>query len=190
MTLLIGFTGPPSSGKNTAADYLEAHHDFRQVAFADAIRQAVLTLDPWVDTFYRLREVVRAWGWETAKRNSPEVRRLLQVFGTEVGRAMFGTAVWVDQVCKKIATFPPGQRAVITDVRFSNEADALWARGGFLGRIKRDASHHRGVLDHRSETESAALVPDYHLPNHTSTEELHRRLDRLVTRLSKQRRHA
>ena len=73
MTLLIGFTGQPGSGKNTAADYLEAHHHFRQVAFADAIRQALLTLDPKVDTFYRLREVVRAWGWETAKRNSPEV---------------------------------------------------------------------------------------------------------------------
>ena len=190
MTLLIGFTGRPGSGKNAAADHLVAHHDFRQVAFADAIRQALLTLDPWVDTFYRLREVVRAWGWETAKRNSPECRRLLQVFGTEVGRDMFGTEVWVDQVFKKIDAFPQGQRVVITDVRFPNEADALWARGGVLVRLQRDASHHQGVLDHRSETESAALVPDYHLANHTSIEELHRRLDRLVTRLSRYRSNA
>ena len=190
MTILIGFTGQPGSGKNAAADHLTARHDFRQVAFADAIRQAVLTIDPWVDTFYRLREVVRAWGWETAKRNSPEVRRLLQVFGTEVGRDMFGTESWVDQVFKKLDSFPQGQRVVITDVRFANEADALWARGGFLVRLRRDASHHGGVLDHRSETESAALVPDYYLSNQTSLEELHRRLDRLVIRLSKQRSNA
>ena len=37
MSLLIGFTGPPGCGKNAAADHLVAHHDFRQVAFADAI---------------------------------------------------------------------------------------------------------------------------------------------------------
>ena len=163
-------------------------HGFVRVAFADTIRHVALTIDPYVH-FFRLSDVVNLIGWDKAK-HTPEVRRLLQVFGTEVGRDMFGPEVWVDQVFKKIDTFPQGQRAVITDVRFSNEADALWARGGFLVRLKRDASHHRGVLDHRSETESAALVPDYHLPNHTSTEELHRRLDRLVTRLSKQRRHA
>ena len=98
---------------------------------------------------------------------------------------MFGTEVWVDQVFKKIDTFPQGQRAVITDVRFSNEADALWARGGFLVRLNRDTSQHRGVMDHRSETESAALVADYTMPNHGTLDDLHRRLDRLVTRLSK-----
>ena len=185
MTLLIGFTGPPGCGKNAAADHLVAHHDFRQVAFADAIRQAVLTLDPWVDTFYRLREVVRAWGWETAKRNSPEVRRLLQVFGTEVGRDMLGPEVWINQVFKKLDTFPADQSVAITDVRFPNEADALWARGGFLVRLNRDTSQHRGVMDHRSETESAALVADHTMPNHATLDDLHRRLDRLVTRLSK-----
>ena len=42
MTLLIGFTGPPGSGKNAAADHLIDRHDFRQVAFADPIRQAAL----------------------------------------------------------------------------------------------------------------------------------------------------
>ena len=187
MPLLIGFNGPTGSGKDTAAAHLIDHHGFRQVAFADAIRQALLTLDPWVDTFYRVSEVVRAWGWETAKRNSPEVRRLLQVFGTEVGRDMFGPEVWVDQVFKKIDTFPPGQRVVVTDVRFQNEADAVWARGGFLVRLNRDAPQHRGVLDHRSETEAAVLSADFTIPNHGTLDELHRQLGRIVGRLSHQR---
>jgi dephospho-CoA kinase len=45
MDLLIGFTGPPGCGKDAAADHLVTHHDFRQVAFADPIRKAALTLD-------------------------------------------------------------------------------------------------------------------------------------------------
>ena len=121
----------------------------------------------------------------TAKRNSPEVRRLLQVFGTEVGRDMLGPEVWINQVFKKLDTFPADQSVAITDVRFPNEADALWARGGFLVRLNRDTSQHRGVMDHRSETESAALVADHTMPNHGTLDDLHRRLDRLVTRLSK-----
>ena len=185
MTLLIGFTGPPGSGKNAAADHLIDRHDFRQVAFADPIRQAALALNPMVDSFYKLEEVVRAWGWADAKHRWPEVRRCLQVLGTEVGRDMFGPDIWINRTFKKVETFPPGQRVVITDVRFPNEAEAIWARGGYLVRLRRKAHHHSGVMDHRSETESAALVADHSMPNHGTLDDLHRRLDRLVTRLSK-----
>ena len=72
MDLLIGFTGPPGCGKDAAVDHLVTHHDFRQVAFADPIRQAALALNPMVDTFYKLDEVVRAWGWTDAKHRWPE----------------------------------------------------------------------------------------------------------------------
>jgi hypothetical protein len=187
--LLIGFTGPPGCGKDAAADHLVTHHDFRQVAFADPIRQAALALNPMVDTFYKLDEVVRAWGWTDAKHRWPEVRRCLQVLGTEVGRDMFGPDIWINRTFQKIETFQPGQRVVITDVRFPNEAEALWARRGFLVRLRREAHHHRGVMDHRSETESAALVADYFMPNHGTLNDLRRRLDRLVGRLSTQRRN-
>ena len=185
MTLLLGFTGPPGCGKNAAADHLIDRHDFREVAFADPIRQAALALNPMVDSFYKLEEVVRAWGWTDAKHRWPEVRRCLQVLGTEVGRDMFGADIWINRLFKKVETFPAGQRVVITDVRFPNEADALWARGGYLIRLRREAHHHFGVMDHRSETESAALVADHFMPNHGTLGDLHRRLDRLVNRLSK-----
>ena len=142
MDLLIGFTGPPGCGKDAAADHLVTHHDFRQVAFADPIRQAALALNPMVDSFYKLDEVVRAWGWTDAKHRWPEVRRCLQVLGTEVGRDMFGPDIWINRTFQKIETFQPGQRVVITDVRFRNEADALWARGGYLIRLRREAHHH------------------------------------------------
>ena len=98
---------------------------------------------------------------------------------------MIGPDIWIDRLFKKVETFPAGQRVVITDVRFRNEADALWARGGYLIRLRREAHHHFGVLDHRSETESAALVADHFMPNHGTLGDLHRRLDRLVNRLSK-----
>ena len=102
---------------------------------------------------------------------------------------MFGPDIWINRTFQKIETFQPGQRVVITDVRFPNEAEAVWARRGFLVRLRRETHHHRGVMDHRSETESAALVADYFMPNHGTLDDLHRRLDRLVGRLSALRRN-
>ena len=42
------------------------------------------------------REAIEERGYTEAKAEFPEVRRLLQVFGTEVGRDLFGENVWVD----------------------------------------------------------------------------------------------
>ena len=74
--------------------------------------------------------------------------------------------------------------------RFDNEARRLRTFGGRLVRIRRQTDNHAAVLGHRSETESARLNSDHYLPNDGSITELHRRLNRLVDRLDKQRRPA
>jgi len=177
---LLGLTGQPGAGKNTAADYLVEHHGFVQVAFADPIRQAALTLDPFVGTFYRLSEVVAMVGWDQAKVRYPESRRILQTLGTELGRDLHGPDVWVSMIFQKIDALAAGQPVVITDVRFRNEAEALWGRGGTLVRLRRQQDHRPEVLAHRSETESAALIADAEIFNETSRADLYRRLDLLL----------
>ncbi|MBT6872238.1 MAG: hypothetical protein HOA26_03225, partial [Actinobacteria bacterium] len=81
--LLLGLNGPPGCGKDTAANYLVAEHNFTKVAFADPIRVAAFGLDPFVGPGVRLSEIVAAYGWDQAKRSWPEVRRILQALGTE-----------------------------------------------------------------------------------------------------------
>ena len=188
MSMLIGFTGPPGWGKDTAADHLVKAHGFVRVAFADTIRQVALTIDPYVH-FFRLSDVINLIGWDRAKRQ-PEVRRLLQVIGTEAGRDVHGIDVWVDRTFDAISALAHDQPVVITDVRFDNEARRLRTFGGRLVRVRRQTDNHDAVLGHRSETESAKLNSDHYLPNDGSITELHRRLDRLVDRLDKQRRPA
>ena len=187
MSLLIGLTGPPGAGKDVTAAYLCGSHDFQRFAFADQIRSAALVLDPLVKGRTRLSAVVASHGWDTAKTEWPEVRRLLQVLGTELGRDLHGADVWVDKTFAAIRELAPDQRVVISDCRFRNEAAAIRAHGGFIVRINRDIPRLDAVMSHASEVESAGLTPDYVLPNHGTLGDLVRRLDRLVPRFQKQR---
>ena len=64
----------------------------------------------------------------------PEVRRLLQVIGTEAGRDIHGIDVWVDMTFDAIQKLGPDQPVVLTDIRFANEAQRLRSHGGHLVR--------------------------------------------------------
>lgn len=185
MGMLIGLTGPPGAGKDAAALHLVERHGFHRLAFADAIREACLVLDPFIDDFggggYRLSEIVEFFGWDYAKNEVPEVRRLLQVLGTELGRELHGPEVWVDKVFDAISRLDD-QPVVIADVRFENEAAAIRSHGGRIVRLNRSTSSSDAVMSHRSEVESAGLMPDCVIPNHGDLAQLHGRLDRLVTK--------
>jgi hypothetical protein len=75
---------------------------------------------------------------------------------------------------------------VITDVRFGNEAAALRRCQGTLIHLRRSsATSNHAVMAHSSETESAAITADISIPNNGTLDDLNRRLDRLVYRLSK-----
>jgi hypothetical protein len=143
--MIIGLSGYARSGKDTVAQLLCLNHNFKRLSFADPMRKAILTLDPKVDESTRVSHLVDDNGWEIAKQN-PEVRRLLQVFGTDVGRNMFGDNVWIDMAFKNIDR---DSRVVIADVRFPNEAKAIKDRGGTVIRINRH--NHSAVNAHKSE---------------------------------------
>ncbi len=143
--MLIGLSGYARSGKDTVAELLCLNYGYKRVSFADPMRQALYVLSPKIDNIVRLSEYVDDYGWDVAKQNQ-EVRRLLQVFGTEVGRKMFGLDFWINIALKDLSG---DTQVVISDVRFPNEADAIAKLGGSMWRINR--KNHSAVNGHASE---------------------------------------
>lgn len=164
--MIIGLSGYARSGKDTVAELLCLNYDFRRVSFADPMREAILTLNPKIDSITHVSHFVEDYGWEIAKTN-PEVRRLLQVFGTDVGRKMFGENVWIDMAFKGIQ---PEERVVIADVRFPNEAEAIKQRGGKVIRVNRH--NHSAVNTHKSEIAMDNYMFDHVLYNDGTLDEL------------------
>ena len=77
------------------------------------------------------------------------VREFLQYFGTDVMRKIKDT-IWVDYTIKSILSEQP-DIALIPDVRFPNEIDAIHKAGGVIIRLTRDlysdAHHCESALD-------------------------------------------
>lgn len=127
------------------------------------------------EEFVRVQDIVDEEGWDAAKTNHHEIRRLLQLMGTEVGRMLFGENVWVDIADDKIAKIPGD--VVITDVRFDNEAEYVRANGGEVWWIYR-----AGIGPVNSHASDEIDFPvDRIIPNNGTLEELFGEIDSLVS---------
>lgn len=176
--MLVAFSGMKGSGKDTAARVLIEEYGFTKIAFADALREALLVLDPLVTIedewqpvqLVRLSKVISEYGWDWAKNAIPEVRRLMQVFGTEVGRMLFGENVWVDTLSKKFIDLASVKtKYVITDCRFENEAKFVQDTFGIIVWVTRPGVTSDG---HASESTVVKDYADYYLTNDETIEEL------------------
>jgi hypothetical protein len=140
--MLIGLSGYARTGKDTVADILVKEHGFTKIGFSDPLYEMALRLDPLIETSFWLSDdghlplskVVAQHGWETAKDEYPEVRRILQALGTDAGREVLGENVWVDALLRRVE---PEGRYVIRDMRFPNEFYAVENEGGATVRIER-----------------------------------------------------
>jgi hypothetical protein len=176
--MIVGLCGLARSGKDTAAAHLVAELGYRRIAFADQMRVALERLDPFVQvgaTHMRLTTVLGLRGWDQAKE-APDVRRLLQRFGTEVGREMMGEDVWVDMALRGVVA---GDRVVVTDVRFPNEAAAVRRLGGLVVEVQRPGAGLDGIVaTHASE--AMAFDRDRVLVNDSTVADLHAAIEALV----------
>lgn len=151
---LVGFGGLLRSGKDTAADYLVREHGYVKVFMSDPLNEAMLALDPILGDDRNGHEVrysdeVRRAGYTAAKKH-PEVRRLLQKLGTEVGRQIIDEDVWVKIAGARIdALRAAGTPVVITGIRFENELRMIQERGGVNVWVERGATLAEGA--HASE---------------------------------------
>lgn len=164
---IIGITGYAQHGKDTIASVLSRELGYNRVALADQMKAAMLTLNPIAEQLYgnRLATLVELEGWDEAKKE-PEVRRLLQVFGTEVGRNMLGEDVWIEALVRNTKGFysPSERKLVIPDIRFPNEA--RWIRRvGELWKVTRPNFDNGVGTSHPSERHIGSLQVDQHFRN-------------------------
>lgn len=126
--VIIGICGYARAGKDTVADALVDQLGFVKRSFADGVRMDIWTLNPIVDPFgdtpIRYQTVIGLWGYEAAKDRYPEIRRLLQVYGTDIRRTQ-DPDVWVNRLREWVSELPDGTRVVVPDVRFHNEVRAV-----------------------------------------------------------------
>lgn len=164
---VIGLTGYAQSGKDTLASILVERYGYRRVAFADAIREFIYEVNPMVacsPTGY-LKDLVNLVGWDSAKQE-PQVRRLLQDLGV-AARKLIDEDIWVKVALRSVS---PGDRVVITDVRFENEAKHISELGGQLWRVKRPGVE--AVNAHISETQMDGYKVDQIFLNNGSIDDL------------------
>lgn len=176
--MLIAFSGLKGAGKDTAAQVLVDEYGFRKIAFADALRQMLLIIDPeisfedmWGLNCRRLSQIIKGVGWDEAKRNYPEVRRLMQVTGTEGVRMLFGENAWIDILARRFPDLADADtRYVITDCRFDNEVDFVRGQGGMLVWVEREGLSSDG---HSSESDHIKDLASVVLHNDETIDELH-----------------
>ncbi|MFI8830557.1 hypothetical protein ACIGPN_05965 [Streptomyces afghaniensis] len=187
----IGIIGKKRSGKDTAADHLVRIRAYTKLAFADPLKEMALKVDPLIPCpqtgqHYRLTYLVEHAGWEFAKDNYPEVRRILQHLGQ--AQREQDEAYWVNAMRPKLNSAEAwNMPVVVTDVRYRNEALMLRARGFRLVRIVRPAMAipltGTGKLsarylsdpaaEHSSETELDTFAADLDIINDGSLDALH-----------------
>jgi len=187
MGTLIALGGQLRAGKDEVAQHLANKHGYVVMGMSDNLNQALLALNPWINTamaypeVQRYREYHDAIGYVEAKKN-PEVRRLLQVLGTEVGRNMISQDVWVNMAERTIREhWAQNKKVVITAVRFPNEIEMVRRLGGTTVWIER-ASEARtdaqgDILAHASENSVSADDFEHFLDNDSTLDELFLKVD-------------
>lgn len=130
--ILVGVTGYKRSGKDSIAHFLERDWGFQRYALADPIK--VIAMDVFDLTAaqveginYDREQVLPDWDFS--------VRHALQRIGTELGRELHEDT-WVRYLMRRLEHDQP-DRAVISDVRFLNEAVALKEAGAHIWRVHR-----------------------------------------------------
>jgi hypothetical protein len=166
--LIIGLCGYAQSGKDTVAQVLVDNYGFTRVAFADKIREFLYEVNPMVGCSPSgyLKDLVDLEGWEKAKQQ-PQVRRLLQDLGVGA-RKVFSENFWVQQALKDVHF---EGNYVITDVRFTNEADIIKKYDNAqLWRVKRLGVE--AVNSHVSEHELDGYPVDHFVKNDGDVKDL------------------
>lgn len=156
--MIIGIAGYAGVGKDTLADLLVEREGFEKRAFANKLKEFYYKVAPLSHV-----EQIDELGWDAAKRFNIEIRAGLQGLGA-AARSTFGKKFWIEQAMPNI--FDSQEfNYVFADVRYENEAEEIWSRGGVVIRLKRDAINPAN--DHASELELDSIEADLVIENHS-----------------------
>lgn len=145
--ILIGLAGHAGVGKDTAAEALSQSEGLTILGFATALKRACsIAFNIPIGLFEDPVEknlVISEWGM------SP--RQMAQFVGTELFRNKIRDDFWVRRL-EIEAEYYTASGVVVKDVRFQNEADWIWSKGGTIIHIFRPGHVGAvGIPDHQSE---------------------------------------
>ena len=187
-THIVALSGYAGTGKDTIADLLVTHVNFRKLAFADALRGEVASGYD-IDITYLIDPTTKNSPLEAlALRNAPgefqdavllslqdvppsingwldqprTPRQILQWWGTEY-RRRHQDDYWTSRVVDRLTYYiRQGEcRFVITDCRFPNEADAVHTMGGVIWQVTRPGVDAASTPEgkHSSAVDGSAFKP-------------------------------
>jgi hypothetical protein len=204
--VILGIIGAKGAGKDTLAAML-AQHGFERLAFADALYREVADAYSVTVESLQVRETKETWQsrLSPAHSSNPEFVAFCMRYLAREGRLELGSdepmsprevlqqwgsfrrvgdpEYWLKQV-ENILRAPEneGRRYVITDVRYTNEADMVEAMGGILVRVRCAAAEAAAAADaHPSETELRERPTRLIVSNNGTLDDLRLAADRLVT---------
>lgn len=206
--MIIGLVGFIGSGKGTVADILTRKHGFVKESFANAVKDAVSPIFGWdrkmlegdTPESREWRESPDVW-WSEKMGKPFSPRYALQLMGTEAGRNVFHTDVWVLSLLRRI---DPAKNYVLADVRFPNEIDLIRSHGGKVIRVRRGvepewystAEAYNVTTNWDGSMQRMKLYPDIHysewawigktfdeeISNSTTLDDLEKKVARLMVR--------
>jgi Deoxynucleotide monophosphate kinase len=183
--LIIGINGAKGSGKDTVANYLVEKYGFTRIGFADALKESCAALfnvppasfEDWKNNPDAVVQVVAP-----GVSKILSFREILQRYGTESHREVFGDNFWVEVAMKKVNELDfEGNNVVISDMRFPNELDAVANHSGILWKIRRPGYDVEQSGDtHQSEQFLADAYFDAIILNNASIDGLYETVDEVM----------
>jgi hypothetical protein len=214
--MIIGLTGFKSSGKDVAGAYLVKQHDFERRAFADPLKRSLAALlDIPFSEIEKLKNDanmclgmgrVSTAGYLQPRSRVLSFRELLQRYGTESHRDVFGPNFWIDQTLPLSPGRYIGRKIVVTDVRFPNEVARLRHLNGIVVRIDRpvqpletegqfvtndtnrpaDLKGSTGLAGVAHSSETLDFEPDYTVTNDSDITTLYGRIETMLNAAAQQ----
>jgi hypothetical protein len=187
---LIGITGRKFNGKDTVGNYLINKYNYKNIAFAGALKKACQEIFGFTDeqVYGNEKEIIDEF-WKTTPR------KILQYIGTDLFRNQLkniipdiGEDIWIQVVKRKIIDIwkeNPEQRIVITDVRFQNEVNIIEELGGIIIKVSRP-SINSNIDIHESELQidNLKISSNIHILNDSSLEDLYDKINYIITNSS------
>jgi hypothetical protein len=164
---LILIHGKARSGKNEIAKRLCEKFGYTELGFADYLKELAIEVFGWTpDEIYRNR--------------TPESRRFMQLLGNEIGRAK-DPDFWVKHLDKKIEGKYKDKKIVISDLRYTNEAQWGLDKGGELWLVKRPDAVIEANPEHISEHDLEDWKIWHHIIENNSTLDiLYEKVDNII----------
>lgn len=184
--MLIGLGGLKESGKDALADELVRNHGFVKMGMSDALLKAAIVVDPYIPisdhepmngvtitgNCVRLSVLVERVGYVEAKKR-PEVRRFIQVLGTDFGRNMVYPDLWVDLMWDLILEKQSSHdNIVVTGIRFPNELEMI-ENNGHSAWVNRPGLKVDSNSGHASENSLTATDFSMTIENSGTLEDLY-----------------